>query len=136
MFTAWQMMYLAFVATGGRSVDPFALAQSKNPKLTTRNSASRIGECVGAIKRAVQKYGSLELALEAHEAWVVKTKYEYADMTNFIEFAPAGQRAKGVADTMTYKVRTINGAELVKALVANGVERKAAHNIAKAMRFA
>lgn len=102
-------MYLAFVATGGRSVDPFALTQSKNPKLTTRTSASRIGECVGAIKRAVAKYGSLELALEMHEAWVVKNKYEYADITNFIEFAPAGQRPKNVVvkATKTTKVSVV-----------------------------
>ena len=41
-----------------------------------------------------------------------------------------------VKDNTNYKVRTISGADLVKELVANGVERKTAIIIAKAMRFA
>ena len=41
-----------------------------------------------------------------------------------------------VKDTTNYKVRTISGADLVKELVANGVERKTAIIIAKNMRFA
>ncbi len=41
-----------------------------------------------------------------------------------------------VKDTTNYKVRTISGSDLVKELVANGVERKTALIIAKNMRFA
>ena len=93
------MMYLAWKVSGKR-VAPFATEQAVNPKLTTQNSASRIGECVGAINRAVIKYGSLELALEAHQVWA-KKNYAYADITNFIKFAPAGQRAKNVAKKVT-----------------------------------
>ena len=50
--------------------------------------------------------------------------------------ASKAKPATKVKDTTNYKVRTISGADLVKELVANGVERKTAIIIAKNMRFA
>lgn len=57
-----------------------------------------------------------------------------ASIAHIIKTKSAGKKPV-VKDTTTYKVRTINGADLVKELVANGVERKTAITIAKNMRF-
>jgi len=53
-----------------------------------------------------------------------------------IKASKAKPKVATVKDTTNYKVRTISGSDLVKELVANGVERKTALTIAKAMRFA
>ena len=57
-----------------------------------------------------------------------------ASINHIIKSKGAG-KTPVVKDTTTYKVRTISGADLVKELVQNGVERKTALIIAKNLRF-
>jgi hypothetical protein len=57
-----------------------------------------------------------------------------ASMNHIIKTKSAG-KTPTPKDTTTYKVRTISGSDLVKELVANGVERKTALIIAKNLRF-
>ena len=46
---------------------------------------------LGAITRAVKKYGSYE---NAKQAYLKETRYHYIEIAKFCSWAPAGQRAK------------------------------------------
>ena len=59
-----------------------------------------------------------------------------SSIAHIIKTKSAGKKpVVKVKDTTPYKVRTISGSELVKEMVAEGIERKTAIKIAKNMRF-
>ena len=72
--------------------------------------------------------------IEWAEANIIGGAKACASIAHIIKSKGAGKKPTP-KDTTTYKVRTISGSDLVKELVANGVERKTALIIAKNLRF-
>lgn len=119
---AWFFLYADYKARGIRSRDKWASDYKASPHCVATHSVSTISQYVGAIDRAVKKYGTVANALKAHAVFV-KDKYEYADISNFIVFAPEGQRAKGVEKkAVAVKTKTWDKAEYIKALTSDLVE--------------
>lgn len=88
---------------------------------------------LGAITRAVKKYGSYE---NAKQAYLKETRYHYIEIAKFCSWAPAGQRAKGVEKkAVAVKTKTWDKVEYIKALtndlVEAGMPRAMAKNIAE-----
>lgn len=81
--------------------------------------------------------GSVRVNL-AHIEWaennIIGGAKACSSIAHIIKTKGAGKKPV-VKDTTTYKVRTISGSDLVKELVAQGVERKTAITIAKNLRF-
>jgi hypothetical protein len=102
---AWFFLFADWKRVGG-GADAYGKAYSVDPKAPTSHSQSTVSQYLGAIDRAVKKYGSAGKARKAHEAWVVG-KYDFADITNFKVFAPEGQRKKNNADKKSVKVSTV-----------------------------
>jgi hypothetical protein len=68
---------------------------------------------LGAITRAVRKYGSYEAA---KQAFLKDTRYEYVTIGAFITWAPAGQRAKSDSKPVPATAITITASEARKRL--------------------
>jgi hypothetical protein len=127
---AWFYLYADYKARGIRSRDKWATEYKASPHCVTSHSVSTMSQYVGAIERAVKKYGTVANVRKAH-AMFVKDKYEYADISNFVVFAPEGQRAKNTDKKVAPATAvTLTRAEGVKRLVAGGVSRKDANNYA------
>ena len=93
--SAWFSLWQDYNSRNIRSVSKWAEQYKVSKHCNVSNSVSTISQYVGAIDRAVKKYGSLANAKKEHIKWVNKADgYEFADITNFMKFAPAGQRAK------------------------------------------
>lgn len=111
---AWFSLWEDYNSRDIRAVSKWAEQYRKSPLCVVTNSVSTISQYVGAIDRAVKKYGSLNKAKKAHEKWVAGERgYEFADISNFVKFAPEGQRAKN-------KAKSSKRAETKKALIAVG----------------
>jgi hypothetical protein len=82
----------------GVKAQPYAKAYRENEARKTDHSARSVETYLGAVNRAVKKYGSLSKMMEAYEAWVKAERYTYGEITNFIKFAPSGQRAQSVPE--------------------------------------
>lgn len=93
--SAWFALWQDYNSRGIRSRDKWAEQYKASKHCNVSNAVSTISQYVGAIDRAVKKYGSLAKAKREHINWVNKADgYEFADITNFVKFAPEGQRAK------------------------------------------
>ena len=120
----------------GASVDPFVKAYRSHPNRKTHVGAG-LGNYLGAVKRAVAKYGSVEKADAAFTAWCRDKKggnrERKGGIADFIQFAPAGQRAKNTATKTVHTAVTITRTEGVKRLRANGYTTAEANRIATAL---
>ena len=87
---AWFMRYND-MEKRGMTPDKYAKAYRNDTKRVTDYSASTMSQYLGAIKRAVKKYGTTEKAVKAY---LVESRREYVEIFYFIKWAPAGQRAK------------------------------------------
>jgi hypothetical protein len=101
----WFHLFADWKRVGG-AADAYGKAYAANPKAPTSHSQSTVSQYLSAISRAVKKHGSPRAARKAHEAWAVG-KYDFADITNFMKFAPEGQRKKNNADKKGVKVSTV-----------------------------
>jgi uncharacterized protein YcbK (DUF882 family) len=131
-YEAWFFVFDDFIASGARSYERYAEALSVNPNITTKLPQAQTVKVLSAISRCVKKYGTVAKVKKAHSAWAKAQRYDYADISNLKEFAPAGQRGKNndnkkVAPALAV---TLTRAEGVKRLVAGGVSRKDANNYA------
>ena len=90
---AWFMRYND-MSKRGMTPDKYAKAYRNDTKRVTDYSASTMSQYLGAIKRAVAKYGSTENAVKAY---LNESQREYVEVRLFVKWAPAGQRAKNVA---------------------------------------
>ena len=96
--SAWFSLWQDYNARGIKAVSKWAEQYKLSSHCNVSNSVSTISQYVGAIDRAVKKYGSLGNAKKEHMKFVnADDGYMFADITNFVKFAPEGQRAKGVA---------------------------------------
>lgn len=84
----------------GVSTDSFVKAYKAHPKRRTRTGAG-LGNYLGAIKRAVNKYGSVEKVDKAFTNWCRENRERKGGIADFIEWAPAGQRAKNGKKAVT-----------------------------------
>lgn len=114
-------MYQDFVDSGVKSPATYADALRNNDHVTTKMPMAQTEKVLGAIRRAVQKYGSVANAKKAHASWVKQEGYKYADISNFKLFAPSGQRAKTEKkDTKQklYETVSLNRSEANKRLAS------------------
>lgn len=99
---AWYALFDDMNRTGA-TVSAYAKAYMENPKRKTATSVAQVEKYLGAIKRAVGKYGSTAKVDIEFTAWSKKNLERKGGITNFIAWAPAGQRAKS-ADVVKPKV--------------------------------
>lgn len=132
-YEAWFHLYLDFVDSGIKSPATYAVGIAGNPFITTKLPSAQTEKVLGAIRRAVAKYGTINKVKVAHAKWAKENGYEYVDISNFKLFAPAGQRAKNVkkdAKQALYETVSLNRADAVKRLMAGGMKRAEANNVA------
>jgi hypothetical protein len=84
-----------------------------DPKRITDYKLKSFENTLGAITRAVRKYGSYE---SAKQAFLKDTRYEYVTIGAFIAWAPAGQRAKSDSKPAPAVAITITASEARKRL--------------------
>lgn len=118
-YEAWFTLYGDWVASGVKSAQAYALALSTNDNITTALPKKQTEELLSAIKRCVNKYGSVSKVQSAHAKWVKQNGYAYPDASNLKKFAPAGQRAKNTTENN-------KRAEKKKALMKAGFSAYAA----------
>lgn len=82
----------------GASALAYAKAYRENPKRETNHSQSTVSQYLGAIDRAVKKYGSLSKVKSEYKAWVTKNYFGNGEIATFMKWAPEGQRAKSSAE--------------------------------------
>lgn len=124
IFDAWCLRYEAMIVSG-QSVQQYAKTYRNDTKRITDYSADTIEKYLGAVKRAVKKYGSTD---KAKQAYLNETKRLYIEFRLFVAWCPAGQRAKSADKKVAPALAvTLTRAEGVKRLVAGGVSRKDAN---------
>ena len=114
-YEAWFFLYADFVDSGIKSPATYAVGIAKNPIITTVLPASQSEKVLYAMRNAFKKYGTEAKVISAHAKWCKDNGYEYADISNFKKFAPAGQRAKSDApkpkvierEAMKYSVKEL-----------------------------
>lgn len=121
--SAWFALWQDYNSRNIRSVSKWAEQFRASKHCNVSNSVSTISQYVGAIDRAVKKYGSLNNAKKAHMKFVnADDGFMFADITNFVKFAPEGQRAKkSDADKTSAKRK-----ETYNALIKAGFSKHAA----------
>jgi hypothetical protein len=88
---------------------------SSDDKRITDYSLGAFDKYLGAITRAVKKYGSYE---SARLAYLSETRYMYIEIAKFVRWAPAGQRAKSDKKPAPSVAVTLTRADAVKRLSA------------------
>lgn len=100
---AWFTLWADYNSRDIRAISKWAVQFRASKHCTINNSAKTIELYVGAIDRAVKKYGSVSQAQKAHAKWLAgENGYEFGDISNFVKFAPAGQRAKQTTTTKQF----------------------------------
>ena len=134
VFDAWIIRYNDMCKRGLTKKQWFA-EYTKEDKRLTDYKWDTVDKYFGAITRAVKKYGSAENAVKAY---LLDTQKAYVEVKFFIAWAPAGQRAKGVAPTvrpvvtkMWRKEEFVN--DVASDLVEQGISRAEARKIANAI---
>ena len=103
------MRYFVMVSKGFTPQKLHAEYASDGKRLTDY-SLGAFEKYLSAINRAVKKYGTIE---NAKAQYLKETRRTYVEIRPFIEWAPAGQRAKSDA-------KSSKRAETKKALIAVG----------------
>lgn len=123
----WYALALAFA---GLSAVKAAQAYIAHPDRKTKASVSSVSQYLSAINRAVAKYGTIAKADAAFVAWCADEskgrRERKGGISDFLEFAPAGQRAKSTKSTKSapkkaYNTVTITVSSSSKALRAAGL---------------
>ena len=124
-YEAYFTLYSDWVASGVKSAQAYALALSTNDNITTALPKKQTEEVLSAIKRCVNKYGSISKVKSEHAKWCKNKKnkhtYAYPDVSNLKKFAPEGQRAKNNEPKVSLK-----RADARKALIKAGFSAHAA----------
>lgn len=87
----WCLRHSDMVARG-ESPAKYHKHYASDEKRTTEWSLKTFELYLGAITRAVKKYGSYE---NAKKAYLDETRYHFIEIAKFVKWAPAGQRSKG-----------------------------------------
>jgi hypothetical protein len=119
---AWISMFREFIRSGATDKLAWATQYEKDNKGTDYDRYT-----AGSIRVNL-------CHIEWANAHIIGGASACPSINHIIKTKSAG-KTPVAKDTTTYKVRTISGADLVKELVANGVERKTALIIAKNLRF-
>lgn len=115
----WCLRHSDMVARGNTPAKYFEHYLS-DEKRTTDYKLGTFDRYLGAITRAVKKYGSYE---NAHKAYLKETNRYYIEIAKFVAWAPAGQRAKGAEKkAVAVKTKTWDKAEYIKCLTADCIE--------------
>lgn len=103
----------------GDSVAKYHKFYLSDPNRITDYSLSSFDKYLGAINRAVRKYGSYD---DAKRAYLNETRREYIEISKFCSWAPTGQRAKNVpkkdGKQKLYETVSLNRAEANKRLAS------------------
>jgi hypothetical protein len=111
IFDAWILRYDEMMKLGLTPSKLHKLYASDDKRLTDY-SVGAFEKYLGAIKRAVSKYGSADNAVKAY---LKDSRRAYVEIAFFIQWAPAGQRAKASApkakvierEAMKYSVKEL-----------------------------
>lgn len=93
-YEGWFCIYDDFVKSGIRSAEKYSQDLKDNPVITTQLPPAQTEKVLSAIRRCVEKYGTVAKVKQAHAKWVKAEGYAYPDVSNLKKFAPAGQRGK------------------------------------------
>ena len=86
----WCLRHSDMVARGDTPAKYFKHYESDDKRITDYKLGT-FDRYLGAITRAVKKYGSYD---NAHKAYLAETNRFYIEIAKFVAWAPAGQRAK------------------------------------------
>jgi hypothetical protein len=98
---AWALRYDEMMKRGMNPTQ-YHKAYKNDEKRLTDYSLSVFDKYLGAIKRAVKKYGTFD---NAKKAFLLDTRKEYISIREFIAWAPAGQRAKNASTEKKFDVK-------------------------------
>lgn len=108
----WCLRHSDMVARGDTPAKYFKHYESDDKRITDYKLGT-FDRYLGAITRAVKKYGSYE---NAHKAYLKETNRFYIEIAKFVAWAPAGQRAKSDSKPTPATAVTLTRAEASKRL--------------------